>query len=107
MISVDFLIDSDGIYHGFSIDGHAEYAEPGEDIICAAVSALSQNTVNAIEVFTEDSMEYEVEDGRLSCRFTGTISAESKLLMNTLALGLENIENSYGNEYINIQTKEV
>lgn len=28
--------------NGFIIDGHAGYAEPGKDIVCAAVSAISQ-----------------------------------------------------------------
>ena len=27
-----------GTYRSFSIDGHAGYAEAGEDIVCAAVS---------------------------------------------------------------------
>ena len=30
-----------GNYRKFSIDGHAEYAEAGQDIVCAAVSAAS------------------------------------------------------------------
>ena len=36
------------------MQGHAGYAEPGQDIVCAAVSALVINTINAIEAFTED-----------------------------------------------------
>ena len=36
------------------------------DIICAAVSALAVNTINAIEQFTEDPFEVEeAEDGGL------------------------------------------
>ena len=53
-------------YKGFECAGHAGYAEEGSDIICAAVSALAVNTINAIEQFTEDPFEVEeAEDGGL------------------------------------------
>ena len=37
---------------GFTVIGHAEYAEAGEDIICAGISMLVINTCNAIEALT-------------------------------------------------------
>ena len=46
-------------YLGFDINGHAGYAEEGSDIICAAVSVLSLNTLNSIEAFTEDEFSGE------------------------------------------------
>ena len=103
-----FFVDSDGRYKGFEIYGHTGYADEGEDIVCAAVSALSQNTVNSIEAFTEDKFSCDVDDGRLRfCLTNDYISAESQLLLNALVLGLENIEKAYGNEFINIRTEEV
>ncbi len=36
------------------------------------------------------------EDGQFDFRFTSDISPESKLLMNSLILGLQNIERDYG-----------
>ncbi len=40
---------------GFCAEGHAGYAEEGEDIVCAAVYiVLTTNTVNAIETLTEE-----------------------------------------------------
>ena len=83
------------LYCGIVIKGHAGYAEEGEDIICAAVSALAINFYNSVETFTDDF------------RFTSDISPESQLLMNSLVLGLQNIENDYGKSYINIRFKEV
>ena len=52
MIQVEIIRDASKAYVGFSIKGHAGYAEHGQDIICAAVSVLAQNTVNSIEQFT-------------------------------------------------------
>lgn len=39
-----------GNYQKFSIDGHAEYAEAGQDIVCAAVSALVINKIGRAHV---------------------------------------------------------
>ena len=55
MISVTVYKDKNNHYTGFRCDGHAEYAEPGEDIVCSAVSVLTLNTCNAIEALTEDA----------------------------------------------------
>ena len=107
MISVRFTIDSEGLYRGFIVEGHAEYADPGEDILCAAVSALTQNTVNSIEAFTEDEFVCDVDDGYLDVKFPNKLSGESKLLMNSLNLGLENIVRAYGTEWLEIVTEEV
>ena len=54
MLKVTVYQDSDGQALGFQISGHSGYAEAGSDIVCAAVSALAENTVNSIEAFTED-----------------------------------------------------
>ena len=40
-------------YIGFQTSGHAGYAPEGQDIVCAAASVLTINTINAIEQFTE------------------------------------------------------
>ena len=43
------VTESDGEYISVESNGHAGYAEEGQDIICAAVSALIVNTVNSVE----------------------------------------------------------
>lgn len=97
------------LYRGIKLEGHAGYAEEGEDIICAAVSALAINFYNSVETFTEDEFEGAAgqEDIQFEFRFTSQISPESKLLMNSLVLGLQNIEKDYGKTYIIIRFKEV
>ena len=88
------------------IDGHAGYADEGEDIVCAAVSALVINTINSIEEFTDDAFTMDCKDGQISnWEFTSDISASTDLLMKSLVLGLENIERSYGDEYLKISCK--
>ena len=41
-------------YVGFDTEDHAGYGEQGQDILCAACSALVINALNSIERFTDD-----------------------------------------------------
>ena len=99
----------DGIYTGFEVDGHAGYAESGEDVVCAGISALVLNTMNSIEAFTEDGFSYEADPktGHIKFQFETTISHDSELLMNSLVLGLQGVKEEYGKEYMKLILKEV
>lgn len=102
MITIEIRKSGDQ-YVGFSSKGHAEYAEEGYDIICAAVSVLTVNTLNAIEKFTEDAFSAEAADGMVRWKFTERpVSEKTALLMDTLVLGLEDIQESYGKKYLKI-----
>ena len=109
MINIVLYHNSEKQLCGYCISGHAGFAQKGEDIVCAAVSALCINTINSIEAFTKDTFQLESNEktGMVRLKFTGEISKESKLLMDSLILGLKNIEEAYGEEYIKIRFKEV
>ena len=94
-------------YVSFTSKGHAGYAEEGYDIICAAVSVLIINTVNSLEAFTDDKFEAKEDDGYVSIRFTAPVTEKGKLLMDSLILGLTEIEHSYNNRYLTVKVKEV
>ena len=112
MINVTVSVDSDHRYHGISFLGHAGYADDhqeGQELVCAAVSALTLNMANSVEHFTDDQFEADEDEqsGMFRFRFTGAISPEAALLMNSLVLGLEHIEETYGEPYIKIRFEEV
>ena len=93
---------------GFQTEGHAEYANPGQDIVCAAVSALIITTVNSLDAFTEEKIEVGEDDGYVSIHFkTNPNTERGKLLMDSLILGLTEIEHSYNNRYLTVRVKEV
>ena len=46
--TVTFVRRSDGALVGYRATGHTGYAEAGEDIVCAGVSALTQSTLNGL-----------------------------------------------------------
>lgn len=94
---------------GFRCIGHSGYAASGKDIVCAAVSALVINTVNAIGSFTSAAFDLDTEErsGLIAFSLKGEADHDTELLLRTMLLGLEDIQNNYGNEYLILEFKEV
>jgi hypothetical protein len=109
MIKITIYKNSKDNYIGLKSLGHAGYADSGYDIICSAVSVLVINTINSIETFTEDELKIKTDEekGLIEFKFVKNISEKSTLLMNSLELGLQGIENDYNDGYIKIIFKEV
>ena len=88
--------------------GHAEYDDHGKDIVCSAVSVLIINTANSLETFTGDLVLAETyEDGTTEILLKENPSKEAILLMDSLILGLDGIQNQYGKKYLSVDYKEV
>ena len=94
---------------GFTCEGHAGYDEYGRDIVCAGVSTLVINAINSIESFTMDDFldEEGEEDGFISFEFVNKPSKEASLLISSMILGIEQIAESVGSDYVQIFYKEV
>lgn len=101
MIKVCVYRNNDNEIYGFKSTGH------GLDIVCSAVSALSINTVNSIENFTDLKFECEYEKGGGFLKFEipfikdGGHNHDANLLLESLFFGLSAIKEQYG-EHINI-----
>ena len=108
MISVVITKHNDK-YSGIEFNGHAEYADPGQDIVCAAVSVLVINTFNSIEKFTDDDFACEAAEdgGYMVMTFSEELSDKTKLLLDSMLLGLDEIQKQYGDEYLSLLYKEV
>jgi len=61
MIKVNIIKKDDQI-NKITINGHAEYAKYGKDIVCAAVSSIVITTINAIIRIDEEVLEYKESD---------------------------------------------
>ncbi len=105
MITVDVSRAPDGAVTRVVLSGHALFDDPGKDIVCAAVSVLAVNTVNALEQFTEDHfiLEQDAEEAEFVIELPDSPTHDARLLMDTLLLGLTAIEAEYGNEYLMIK----
>ena len=108
MVSV--IITKQGTeYKQISLDGHAGDVEAGQNIVCAAVSVLAINTFNSIERFTDDAFTVDAAEdgGHLVMAFPDKLSDKAQLLLDSMLLGLDEIQKQYGDEYISLTYKEV
>ena len=108
MTEVVFLM-SKGKYKGFSLSGHAEYARFGKDIVCAAVSMLTNNVFNSIERLTEDEFRGYADEKKaeFSLNFVDEPSHDANLLVDSFRLGIESIADAYGSKYVSVKIQEV
>ncbi|MCM1122812.1 MAG: ribosomal-processing cysteine protease Prp [Eubacterium sp.] len=110
MTQITFYKTATGEYRGFTCDGHAGYAGYGEDIVCASISVLVINTINSLEQITREKMSVKAdeESGIIRCRFTESVLKEtSRALVDSLVLGLTQIEKQYGRNYCKLTFEEV
>lgn len=107
MIKVKVILDNKSNYKSFICSGHAGFAEYGSDIVCSAVSALVINTANAIDQFTDNEFDASEADGEITYYFNSEPDEKAKLLMDTLILGLNEIQKLYGKKYLDLKTEKI
>ena len=95
---------------GYEASGHAGNKRiRGNDLVCCAVSALTQTGVNALEAVAGVTPGVKVSDGYLSCILPGEISPEAaekaEVVLQTVMTGLKDIQKIYP-KFIRIQQKE-
>ncbi|WP_100331713.1 ribosomal-processing cysteine protease Prp [Bacillus xiapuensis] len=91
----------------FTMEGHAEFAEYGKDLVCAAATAVSFGALNAILSLTEAKLQ--IEQGRnggfLRCIVPENIpdgeQEKVQLLLEGMVVSLQTIERDYS-KHINI-----
>ena len=101
-----------GHFVGFHVNGHAGYAKHGEDIVCSAVSALTQTIVLGLteHLHLEAGISVDEECGEMHCVLSQSCSKteceQAEILFSTLYLGLCSIQESYS-KYLKITQREV
>ncbi len=107
MVNVTFFQDRTRL-RGFTCSGHADYTDGEPDIVCSAVSALVITCINSVETLTEDVFRCssDKDSGSIQFFLEEGSGEKSQLLLNSLALGLEELESSY-KENIDLIFEEV
>ena len=105
MTNAVLFVSNDEI-RGFEIKDHAGYADYGQDIVCAAISALSQTAVMGLQEVVGIECRVEIQDAYLACRLSQNASAEiwqqSQVILQTLAKGLKAIAAEYP-DYLSVR----
>ncbi|MDD2213105.1 MAG: ribosomal-processing cysteine protease Prp [Oscillospiraceae bacterium] len=112
MIKVDVTRDEQQQIRRIEARGHAGYAPNGEDIICAAVTAVLTTCIAAltdlagIEPLTtihEGDIMLELPDPEPLSRQQ---QAQAATIMSVAALGCKQIEFSYGQRYVSVKDEQ-
>lgn len=109
MIKVVIKKREDEVPYFFEVSGHAGYADPGKDIVCAAISALTITFANSMEALTEDHVTI-IENTKqnvitidLPSIREGKASAELLVLAKSLYLGITQVNEEYEHKYISVK----
>ena len=78
-----------------TLSGHAGHGPPGQDIVCAAVTALAQGYINSLERLTMDEARILSEHGFLSVGMKNIISERGNLLTGSFLIGLDCIREEF------------
>lgn len=99
MITVRVGRADDGSVVSLHAEGHAGYAEPGEDIVCAAVTALVVTALIGLKRVAAHPHEGRAGSGKAWCRLLPGGTPESRLkaaaILETTVLGLQDIAKDY------------
>ncbi len=108
MIRVTIRQTAAGKITAVVVEGHAGYADAGQDIVCAATSAITIGTVNSAEKLLgiEPVVEVDEETGYLEWQIPegldATTSDQLQLLLAAMLETLKMIEDEY-DEFIKIK----
>lgn len=99
MIKITLISDGDAIKE-VEVQGHSGYADTGSDIVCSAVSAITQTAlIGLIDTSGKKRVLYDRRDGYL--RFvcptpnTETEAIRQRAILDTMKLGLKDLLGGY------------
>lgn len=88
--------DKEDNFKYFIIKDHANYAKKGQDIVCAAISAITNGTVNFLQKNYQKDCQISYLPAEISI-YPQNDNPECQLCLRLMLYQLENIVNSYPN----------
>ena len=59
---------SGGVFYGFEEQGHTGFGEAGDDVLCAALSAMTMLIINTVEVAYASSVDFTIDEKTTNIR---------------------------------------
>lgn len=88
----------DGSKHFITVQGHAarpEGVQPGQNIVCAAVSALTLTLIEGLECIANERISARVDAGDVLIEWD-ELSDIGSALISTWFIGISKIQEAYG-----------
>lgn len=105
MIRILFFQRNDQIC-GFSVSGHAGYADKGEDVVCASVSSAVQLTANMLTEIFHINADVCCDENSISIMLPHGHSFDGVKILEGLKLHTELLKEDYP-KFIQIKHTEV
>lgn len=106
-IKIFFDENKDMIY-GFEAIGHTNYAQHGEDVVCSAISILTQTAIYGLTEVAQLQVRHTVKDAHVFCMIPSTTdqtkNIQAQAILRTMYIGLIQIRDEYS-KYIRIIEK--
>ncbi len=80
---------------GFIVEGHANYSIPGRDIVCAAITILTINTINSLCELAGVDPEVKENDAYIEYQIPGKVSIITHTLLKAAQIGYKSIAEQY------------
>ena len=101
---------NNGVFIGFECSGHTGYAKSGKDIVCAAISSLTQSVVIGLQEVCFLGIRMTIDDdGYIKVIIPQDLDArklrDSQVLLETLYLSIKDLMMGYSN-YISMEVIE-
>lgn len=77
-----------------AVTGHAGHGPPGHDLVCAAVSTLTQTLISAIDDLTDDKLKSDIQPGKVVIGYRD-LSAHGRLLIDSFFVGVNGVAEAY------------
>lgn len=95
MIRVAIERDGSGRIWGFQAQGHAGAGPRGNDIVCAAVSVLTDSVFLGLEKHLHRAMSWKADSGNISVSLQDEPDNMTEAILATMVLGLSEIQKAY------------
>jgi uncharacterized protein YsxB (DUF464 family) len=115
MLKIKIFKDKQGYIKRYTVEGHANYDAYGKDIVCAAISVLTQTALfSLVEVcgVEEDKIDYFIDDitGYLDVNLPVDIDFslldKTEIVLKSLEVGIKSVIESYP-KYVTLEYGEV
>lgn len=94
MIRVRLWRDAEGQPERLTISGHAGQGDYGQDIVCAAASALIETLMLGLKDVAGEPPAGAVDPGDADLRFVHPMSREARAIIETMVRGLQDLAGS-------------
>lgn len=91
MIKIEIFRNATESIEEFQVNGHADAGAYGEDVVCAAVSALTQTALLGLGKYLGRELDYRVASADLHMRLKTLPDASTNAILETMLLGLREI----------------